>query len=91
MESMPDFKELLNSEQAKRLMNDQATIQKLQNAPESKRLMELLGQQAGGNLEGAADAAAKGSPAQLMGAMQKLLRDPESKKLLEQISQSLKL
>lgn len=88
---MPDFKELLNSEQAKRLMNDQAALHQLQTAPEAKRLMEMLGEQAGGDLEGAANAAAKGSPTQLMGAMQKLLRDPESKKLLEKISQSLKL
>ena len=91
MDLMPDFKELLRSEQAKRLMKDQSAIRQLQDAPESRRLMELLGQQAGGDLEGAASAAAEGSPAQLMGAMQKLLRDPESKKLLEQLSQSLKL
>ena len=88
---MPDFKELLNSEPAKKLINDQNTINRLQNAPEAQKLMEMLGRQTDGDLEGVADAAAKGNPAQLMNAMQKLLRDPESKKLLEQISQSLQL
>ncbi len=85
---MPDFKELLNSEHARKMMKDQNAIQRIQQAPEAQKLMELLGKQTGGNLEGAADAAAKGNPTQLMGAMQKLLRDPESKKLLEQISRS---
>lgn len=88
---MPDFKELLNSEPAKKLINDKETVNRLQSAPEAQKLMELLGRQAGGDLEGVADAAAKGSPGQLMNAMQKLLRDPEGKKLLEQISQSLQL
>ena len=88
---MPDFKELLNSEPAKKLINDKETVNRLQSAPEAQKLMELLGRQAGGDLEGVADAAAKGNPGQLMNAMQKLLRDPEGKKLLEQISQSLQL
>ena len=88
---MPDLNELLNSEHAKKLMNSQSTVDQLKNAPESQRLLQLLEEQAHGDLEGMANAAAKGDPQQLMGAIQKLLRDPESKKLLGEISQNLKL
>lgn len=88
---MPDFSELFNSEHAKKLMNNQNTVSQLKNAPESQRLIELLGQQADGNLEDMANAAVKGNPQQLMDAIQKLLHDPESKKLLDEISQNLKL
>lgn len=86
---MSDLNQLLNSEHAKKLMHDQNTIDRLKSAPETQKLMEMLGKKTGGNLENAADAAANGDPAQLMGAMQKLLQDPESKQLLEQISRSL--
>lgn len=86
---MSDLNKLLNSEHAKKLMNDQNAIERLKTAPETQKLMEMLGKQTDGDLEGAADAAAKGDPSQLMGAMQKLLHDPESKHLLEQISRSL--
>ena len=86
---MPDFNELFQSEPAKRLMNNQNAINRLKTAPETQRLMEMLDSQVGGDLESAANAAANGSPNQLMNAMEKLLRDPESKKLLEQISKTM--
>lgn len=88
---MPDLNELLSSKPAQTLLNDQNTVSRLKNAPESQRLLELLNQQADGNLENLASAAAQGNPQQLMGAIQKLLHDPESQKLLQNISQGIKL
>lgn len=88
---MSDFKELLNNEHAKKLMNDHSAMEHLKTAPETQKLMEKLNRQVGGDLDSATDAAANGDPAQLMKAMQALLHDPESKQLLEQISRSLPL
>lgn len=86
---MPDLNDLLNSEHAKKLIQDQSTVSHLKNAPESQRLLELLAQKTDGNLDQMANAAVQGDPKQLMGAIQELLRDPKSKKLLNEISQSI--
>ena len=88
---MPDLNELFQNEQVKKMMNDHTTVDRLKNAPESQRLLELLSQQANGSPESMVNAAARGEPQQLMGAIQKLLRDPESQKLLNEISRGLKL
>lgn len=86
---MPDFNELLHSKQAAKLMGDKGALDSLQKAPQTQKLLSMLAQNAGGDLEGAADAAAKGDAARLMGAMTKLLSDPEGKRLVEEISKNL--
>ena len=87
---MPDFNDILKSEQAAKLIGDKSTLDALQKAPQTQKLLSMLAQNAGGDLEGAASAATKGDAARLMGAMQKLLKDPEGVKLVEQISNSIK-
>ena len=87
---MPDFKNLLHSEQASKLMKDKQTLDAIQRAPETQKLLSMLSQNAGVDLEGAANAAANGDAAKLMGAMSKLLSDPEGKKLVEQISKAVR-
>lgn len=87
---MPDFKNIFKSEQASKLMGDKGTLDALQKAPQTQKLLSMLAQNAGGDLEGAADAATKGDTARLMEAMQKLLKDPEGIKLVEQISSNIK-
>lgn len=86
---MPDFNELLRSKQAAQLMQDKGAVDALQKAPQTQKLLSMLSQSVGGDLEGAADAAAKGDAAKLMGAMTKLLNDPEGKRLVEEISRSI--
>lgn len=88
---MPDFNELLQSESAQKLMNNQTAIHRIQTAPETKKLMEMLNQQTNGSLESIANEATQGSPKQLMNAMQTLLQNPESHNLLEQIRKTLSL
>ena len=87
---MPDLKELLNSRQAAKLMHDKGAVDTIQKAPQTQKLLSMLAKNTGGDLEGAADAAAKGDAAKLMGAMTKLLNDPEGKRLVEEISRSIK-
>ena len=86
---MPDFRDVLNSEQAVRLMKDQGRLNQLQNAPETQRLFQMLSKNAGGDLEQAAQQAAKGDTAQLMDAVRRLARDPEGQRLIERLRQSL--
>lgn len=88
---MPDFNELLKNEQIQNMMHDRSTIDRVKQAPESQRILELLTQQANCSPETMIQAATQGHPQQLMDAIQKLLHDPESQKLLDEISHGLKL
>ena len=89
MAYMPDFNELLHSEQAGKLLQDKAAAASIQKAPQAQKLLSMLSKSVGGDLEGAADAAAKGDSAKLMGAMTKLLSDPEGRRLVEEISRTI--
>ena len=86
---MPDLRNMLNSEQAAKLMKDQGKLDQLQNAPETQRLFQMLSKNAGGDLEHAAQQAAQGDAAQLMDAVRRLTRDPEGQRLIERLRQSL--
>lgn len=87
---MPDFKDILNSDQAAKLMGDKSTLDSLKKAPQTQKLLSMLAQNTGGDLESAANAAANGDAARLMGAMTKLLKDPEGKRLVEEISKNIR-
>ena len=88
---MPDLKDILNNDSAKKLMSDKGALERIQNAPETRRLLELLSQKSGSTTDQLANSASSGDSAQLMGAIQQLLRDPESQKLLGTISKNLPL
>jgi hypothetical protein len=87
---MPEFQDMLKSEQAAKLMKDSKKLERLRDAPETQRLFQLLSQSAGGNLEQAAGRAAQGDTASLMDAIGRLMRDPEGQKLLQQMKRSIK-
>ena len=86
---MPDLSDLLHSDEAARLMGSKGALDTIQKAPETQKLLQMLSKNTGGDLESAANAAARGDTAQLMGAMSALLNDPEGKKLLAQISKAV--
>ena len=88
---MSDLNDFLKNEQLKKMMNDRTIMERVKNAPESQRILEILSQQNKCNPENMVNAAARGEPQQLMDAIQKLLHDPESKKLLDEISHGLNL
>ena len=86
---MPEFQDILNSQRAARLMGDPKKLEQLQNAPETQRLFQLLQQNAGDDLEQAAQQAAQGDAGQLMAAVRQLTRSPEGKRLIQRLQQSL--
>lgn len=85
---MPNFDELLKGKEASRLMKDPAKLEQLRDAPETRRVFDLLSQSAG-DLEAAAQKAAKGDAAQLTAAIRQLMRDPEGAQLLQKMKDSL--
>ena len=86
---MPNFQEMLQSEQTSKLLQDQAKLERLRDSPETQRLFELLSRSAGGDLEQAANRAAQGDTSGLVSAIQRLMRDPEGQKLIQKTKQSL--
>ena len=85
---MPNFDELLKGKEASRLMKDPAKLEQLRDAPETRRVFDMLSQSAG-DLESAAQRAVKGDAAQLTEAIGQLMRDPEGAKLLQKMKDSL--
>ena len=85
---MPNFDELLKGKEASRLLSDTKKLEQLRDAPETQKIFDLLSQSAG-DLEAAADKAAKGDAAQLTDAIRKLMRDPEGAKLIQKMKDSM--
>ena len=70
-------------------MNDKGKLEKLRDAPETQRIFSLLSQSTG-NLESAAERAAKGDTAQLTDAIRRLMQDPEGAKLIQKMKENFK-
>ena len=85
---MPNFDELLKGKEAAGLMKDPGRLEKLRDAPETQRIFSLLSQSTG-DLESAAERAAKGDTAQLADAIRQLMRDPEGAKLIQKMKDSI--
>lgn len=86
---MPNLDDLLRSPQAEKLMGDGGKLEHLKNAPETRQLFSMLSKSAGGNLEQAADNAARGDSAQLLSAIRLLMQDPEGARLIRQVKEKL--
>ena len=81
---MPNFDELLKGKEAASLMKDPGKPEKLRDAPETQQIFNLLSKSTG-DLESAAQRAAKGDTAQLTDAIRKLMQDPEGAKLIQKM------
>lgn len=85
---MPNFDELIKGKQAAQLMGDRSRLEKLRDAPETQQIFSMLSRTAG-DLESAAERAAKGDAAQLTEAIRQLMRDPEGARLIQKMKDSL--
>lgn len=86
---MPNFDELLKGKEAAGLMKDPSKLEKLRDAPETQKIFSMLSQSTG-DLESAAERAAKGDTAQLAGAIRRLMQDPEGARLIQKMKENLK-
>ena len=86
---MPNFDEVLKGKEASRLMKDPSKLEKLRDAPETQKIFSMLSQSTG-DLESAAERAARGDAAQLADAIRQLMRDPEGAQLIQKMKENLK-
>ena len=84
---MPNFNELIKGEEASRLLSDTKKLEQLRDAPETQKVFDLLSRSTG-DLEAAADRAARGDTAQLTDAIRKLMQDPEGARLIQKMRDS---
>lgn len=87
---MPDFRDMLNDPRTADLLKDSGKLDRIRDAPETRRLFTLLGKSAGGDLEQAAARAAKGDADALISAIRRLMADPEGQKLIRNMHDRLK-
>lgn len=85
---MPKFDELIKGKQAAQLMGDRGKLEQLRDAPETQKIFSMLSRTTG-DLESAAERAAKGDAAQLTEAIRQLMRDPEGARLIQKMKDSL--
>ena len=85
---MPNLDELIKGKEASRLLGDTKKLERLRDAPETQKVFSMLSQSAG-DLEAAANRAAKGDAAPLTDAIRKLMQDPEGAKLIQKMKDSL--
>lgn len=69
---------------------DTEQLGKLMNEPETKKIFEMLNKSTAGSLEQAAEKAAKGDTAQLMGAIKQLMSTPEGTQLIQMMRGKMK-
>lgn len=86
---MPNLNEFLQNSQAERLINNEK-LEQLKDAPETRKVFELLKQETGGSLEQAAEDASKGDSTQLVRAIKQLMQNPEAAMLISQMKNKLK-
>ena len=84
MNSGPD-RDMEQLSQKARQVKDKGAIQQLLKSDDTKRMMDLLGNQ--GSVQDAAKAAAAGRPDQLIDMMQRLVGTKEGAALVERITQ----
>lgn len=89
MKNQPDLSNVLSAPQAADLLKNKQAVESLMKSGEAKRLMELLNQNAGGGLKGAAQSAMKGDTSQLMNLVEGLMKNPESAKLVEDLNKKV--
>lgn len=87
---MPDFKSFIQDPQAAKLAGDPARLEQLKDAPETQKIFSMLRDTAGGDLEQAAQQAAKGDSGQLISAIRALMSDPEGARLIQKMKDRLR-
>ena len=89
MPQQPSLDEMMKSPQAAELMKDQTSLMGLANSPDAQKLIQLLNQNAGGQLKGAAEAAMKGDTSQLIAVLNQVIQSPDGARAVEGIQKKL--
>ena len=85
----PNLGAFANIPEAAGLLKNKQAVTNLLASQDTKRLMSMLEQQSGGNLQQMAQAALKGDPSQLMELMNRVTSSQEGAQTVERITQKV--
>lgn len=88
-EQKPKPVDVMATPEAASLLKNKDTMAGLISSPDTKKLIDMLNQSAGGGLKGAADAAMKGDASALMGLMQQVMGSKEGAAVVDRIQKSV--
>jgi hypothetical protein len=83
-----NLEQLLSSPEAANLMNNKDALQSLSNSPEAQKLIQILSQKNGGNLQAATNAAMQGDPSQLGKILSEATQNPEIAQAIQNLSKN---
>lgn len=90
---MPEHKfnldEMMHSPEATDLVKNKQKLMQLVSSPDAKKLMELLSQNNGNDLQNAAQSAIKGDATALINMMQQVMQRPDGAKAVEELSKNI--
>lgn len=90
MKQVPNnFEQLLSSPEAANLLKNKDALQNLSTSPEAQKLIQMLSQKSGGNLQSATDAAMKGDPSLLGKLLSEATKNPEIAQTIQNLSKNL--
>ena len=81
--------ELMKDPKAAGLLKNKDLLKNILSSPDTKRLMNLLNQNAGGGLQSAAAAAAQGDPSQLTGLLNQVIQSKEGAQVVGRLTDTL--
>ena len=81
--------ELMKDPKAAGLLKNKDLLKNILSSPDTKRLMNLLNQNAGGGLQSAAAAAANGDPSQLTGLLNQVMQSKEGAQVVGRLTDTL--
>lgn len=84
-----NLNEMLKDPQAANLLKNKRMLQQLVNSPDAKKLVEMLNQKGGTELQSAAKAAMNGDASALVGLVQEVMQRPEGVKAVEGINRNI--
>lgn len=89
MSTQSNLGELMKDPKTAELLKNKDLIKTIMDSPDTKRLMEMLNQNAGGGLKTAASAAAKGDTGALTSLLSQVMNSPEGADVVSRINDNV--
>ena len=83
-----DMNQLLNSPEALKLLKNKEALMAISQSPEVQRMMQILTEKSGGDLQSVAEAAMHGDPSKLSRLVSDATQNPEVAKTMSNLSKN---
>lgn len=89
MKQFPDeINQIMNSPEALKLLKNKDALMAISQSPEVQKMMQILTEKSGGNLQSAAEAAMQGDPSKLSRLVSEATKNPEVAKTMSNLNKN---